>query len=149
VARKGRKPLATGHVESLSGSPRAKQRLEAILGTVTGELTIAEACATLDVCQSRFHALRHEWLQDALELLEPRPMGRPPKASPPADGDQVAKLLVEKEELKRQLHVAEVRREIAAVLPHVISAPVEAPKKTASPMHGRQRSSNRRRRRPR
>lgn len=145
MARRGRRPLATGHVESLSGSQRAKQRLEVILGTVTGELTIAEACATLGVCQSRFHALRHEWLQSALELLEPRPMGRPPKASPPADGAQLAELLAEKEELKRQLHVAEVRREIAAVLPHVMRAPVEAPKKTSPPVHGRQRSSNRRR----
>lgn len=147
MAQKGRKPLATGHVEGLSGSERAKRRLTTILRTMTGELTIAEACAELGVCESRFHGLRHEWLQASLELLEPRPMGRPPKRSPPVDGDQLAELLAEKEALQQQLHVAEVRREIAAVLPQVMTAPGEAPKKTASAVRGRQRPRNRRRRR--
>ena len=142
MARKGRKPLATGHVERLSGSERAKRRLATILRTITGELTIVEACTELGVSQSRFHALRHEWLQEALELLEPRPLGRPPIASPPVDGDQLAELLAEKEDLQRQLHVAEVRREIAAVLPQVGTAPGRAPKKTARVVPGRQRPSS-------
>ena len=132
MAHKGRRPLATGRVERLSGSERAKSRLATILKTITGELTIVEACTELGVSESRFHALRHEWLQEALELLEPRPMGRPPRASPAVDGDQLAELLAEKEDLQRQLHVAEVRREIAAVLPQVAMTPGRAPKKTAT-----------------
>jgi len=129
-------------VERLSGSERAKSRLATILKTITGELTIVEARTELGVSESRFHALRHEWLQEALELLEPRPIGRPPRASPAVDGAQLAELLAEKEDLQRQLHVAEVRREIAAVLPQVGTTPGRAPKKTATTVPGRQRPRN-------
>ena len=55
------------HVKHLSGSERAKLRLSMILKTMLGELTVAEACAQLQVCESRFHALRNVWLQEALE----------------------------------------------------------------------------------
>jgi hypothetical protein len=77
--RRGRRPLAAGHVEHLNGSELAKLRLSLILRTMLGELSVAEACAELEVCESRFHALRTHWLQESLELLEPRRTGRPPK----------------------------------------------------------------------
>ena len=77
MATAGRKPLGAGHVDQLSGSERAKLRLATILNTLRGELKVADACQQLGVCQSRFFAMRHHWLQEALELLEPRPAGRP------------------------------------------------------------------------
>ena len=85
MARKGRKPLATGHVERLSGSELAKLRLTTLLQTLRGELTVPEACARLEIGESRFHALRNQWLQEALELLEPRPLGRPRQATAATD----------------------------------------------------------------
>ena len=149
MARKGRTPLATGHVEGLSGSELAKRRLTMILKTLSSELTIAEACTELGISESRFHALRHQWLEEALKLLEPRPMGRPSKASPAVDADELAKLQAEKEELQRQLHVAQVREEIAAVLPQGITTLAQAPKKTTKPPSCRRSRDRRQRRRPR
>jgi hypothetical protein len=113
MIRKGRPPLAEGHVENLSGSPRAKDRLLAILKTLSGEWTVPEAAAMLGICESRFHALRQQWLSEAVELLEPRPMGRPPRPGsdqtyPPATADEVAAL-------RRELLLTQTRLEVAHV----------------------------------
>ena len=69
MASLGRKPLATGHVDRLDGSERAKQRMTIILETLRGQMTIPGVCQALGVCESRFHALRQDWLQASLELL--------------------------------------------------------------------------------
>ena len=125
MTRRGRRPLATGHVDGLSGSARAKRRLEAILKTLRGEWTVPEACHRLGVCESRFHALRQQWLQEALELLEPKPVGRPRKALPESGDEREAEL----QRLREQLHLADVRRQIESVLP---VASMAAGKKGAS-----------------
>jgi hypothetical protein len=128
VTRRGRKPLAAGHVAHLAGSELAKQRLAMILKTMLGEMTVAEACNELAISESRFHALRNEWLQEALALLEPRRVGRPPKHVESEATRQIAQLEATLEELTRQVEVAGVRREIAQVLPHVIKT-VDSPGK--------------------
>jgi transposase-like protein len=101
-------------VASLSGSERAKQRLRLILETLRGECTIPDACAQLGVGESRFHALRHQWLQESLELLEPRPLGRRPQS--PQTTSEMDELQAEVQQLRQQLHLAAVRREVATVL---------------------------------
>ena len=132
MGRQGRKPQGTRHVERLSGSELAKQRLTIILQTLRGELTVPEACARLGICEARFHALRRAWLQDALELLEPRQLGRPPH---PADVSELQSRLqaleTQNEQLRHQLAASEVRRELAEALPHVVRSSDEAPKKGA------------------
>lgn len=75
--RVGRKPLVTGHVDTLAGSTRAKDRLRVFLETLRGELTVPKACEELALSESQFHWARGQWLQEALELLESRPLGRP------------------------------------------------------------------------
>jgi hypothetical protein len=141
MARKGRKPLATGHVERLSGSELAKLRLTTLLQTLRGELTVPQACARLGIGESRFHALRNEWLQEALQLLEPRPLGRPRQATAATENPPwVAALEAENEELRQQLAAAEVRRELAEILPHVVAQRgQEALKKNAASRAGRRR----------
>ena len=132
MGRKGRKPVGTGHVEHLSGSASAKQRLATILETLRGELTVPAACARLGICEARFHALRSAWLQEALESLEPRQLGRPPQAVDAAElRSRLQKLEVENATLRQQLAAAEVRRELAAALPHVVHAAEASPKKGA------------------
>lgn len=110
MTRLGRKPLATGHVDHLAASPHAKRRLTAVLKTLSGEWTIPQACTELGIHEAYFHALRHEWLQGAVELLEPKPIGRPPQAAVPATNDKRIALL------ERELQMAETRREVAEVL---------------------------------
>jgi len=55
--------------------------------------------------------MRHEWLQESLELLEPRIIGRPPK--PLADPRQ-RELEQTNAELEQQLREAQVRRDVRA-----------------------------------
>ena len=82
--RPGRKPAGPKLVEGLSGSDFAKKRLEQVLRTLSGELTIEEACAELNIGRTRFYDLRQELLEDMVERLEPRPAGRPRCRSPAA-----------------------------------------------------------------
>ena len=155
MGRKGRKPQGTGHVERLEGSESAKQRLTTILQTLRGELTVPEACARLGICEARFHALRSAWLQDALESLEPRRLGRPPQAVEVGELlSRLQTLETENATLRQQLTAAEVRRELAEALPHVVrrlgssrkkgGRPTQPPPRTvalrlnAAPLPGRQ-----------
>ena len=108
----GRKPWTTGHVDHLDGSLRAKQRLRAILKTMSGEWTVPQACASVGVQAAQFHTLRHAWLQGSLQLLEPKPVGRPPQASAPAADASQPRI----EQLERDLALATARREVAEVL---------------------------------
>jgi hypothetical protein len=129
MMRPGRKPLGEAHVDSLNGSPIAKHRMEIILKTSRGELTIPEASAQWDICESRFHSLRRQWLQEAIELLEPRRVGRPP-ASRVGNEYEIDRLRLEREELRQELEVAEVRLEISDILGRSHRAPAEAKKKS-------------------
>ena len=84
MARRGRKPTGANLVERLEGSERAKTRLKAILETLSGQRTIPDACEELGIQESMFHRVRSEVLQTALDRLEPRPLGRPPRQPSPA-----------------------------------------------------------------
>lgn len=131
MVRRGRKPLAAGHVEHLSGSGQAKLRLTMILEAMRGELTVGEACEELGIGESRFHALRNRWLQEALELLEPRPMGRPPQEAPAAElSRRLGTLEADNRELREELAAAEVRRAVAEALPHGVPSAGGPPKKS-------------------
>jgi len=116
MARTGRKPLAAGHVDHLQGSDHARLRLKAILQCMLGDLTVPAACEQLGIGQARFHAMRNQWLQEALELLEPRQTGRPPKR--PASEqllERVAQLESEKRDLEQQLRLSEARGQVVAI----------------------------------
>ena len=114
MKRRGRKPLATRHVDRLDGSELAKLRLETILDTMRGEITVPTACQRLGIGEARFHALRQQWLQEALELLEPRRVGRPPKevtTSPrerELDGENVR--------LAGELQMAQTKQAVAEIM---------------------------------
>jgi len=80
---RGRLPDGPEYVAKLEGPPDAKRRLEIILRTLAGTCRVQEACAELGLSEARFHQLRQEALQAALDGLTPRPPGRP--QAPPAD----------------------------------------------------------------
>jgi transposase-like protein len=119
AARTGRKPAGPQIAERLEGSPAAKKRLEVILETIAGQLTVSEACWQLGIGESRFHQLRNQTLQATLEALEPRPLGRPPKPISP----EQAKIDTLKTELRRvqvELEVAQVEILLACIHPGLI-----------------------------
>jgi hypothetical protein len=116
MARTGRKPLAAGQVEHLRGSDHARLRLKLILECMLGNLTVSAACEQLGIGQARFHAMRNQWLQEALELLEPRRTGRPPQRL--ASDEllaRVAQLETEKRDLEQQLRLSEAREQVVAI----------------------------------
>ena len=135
MASVGRKPLATGHVDRLDGSERAKQRMTVILETLRGQMTSPVACQALGVCESRFHALRQDWLQESLQLLEPRRPGRPPKAV--IDPQQV-ELAQANVELQRQLHQTQVQLDVHRGLATVTASETPAKKTRSQRRRGRQ-----------
>ena len=130
--RVGRKPLTTGHVDHLCGSTHAKDRLRIFLETIRGTLTIPDACQLLNLKEAQFHNARRLWLQESLELLEPRRVGRPPKQESTEEMTRrCAELEAEIETLRAQVKGAQVREEIARIL----SDPAGEPgKKTADDM---------------
>jgi hypothetical protein len=121
AARTGRKPAGPQIVERLEGSQSAKQRLEVILETVSGRLTIPEACRRLGICESRFHVLREETLQATLENLEPRRLGRPPKLSTP-EQSQIDSLQQELDRARAELELTKVQLSLARIHPGLVPA---------------------------
>lgn len=135
--RRGRPPLGTEHVKRLEGDDESKERLELVLKTITGELTTAEACERLGVGETQLGRLRERALQGALAALEPRPVGRPPK-EPDPEAERIAELEAEVQDLKLDLRAAQIREEIALVMPHL-----------RKPAAEKKRPANKRRRRMR
>jgi hypothetical protein len=107
------------HVERLDGPERLKHRLRVILETLTGERSVAEACAELKVSEARFHCLRRQALEAALEGLRSKQAGRPRKPTPSPVSRQ-EDLESEVEALRTELWAAEIREEIAMTMPHLL-----------------------------
>jgi hypothetical protein len=110
---RGRKPRGAKLVEGIEGSSHAKKRLKAILMTITGDWTIEEACAHLGIEASMFHKLRQRTLEEAVESLEPRPVGRPAAEQ---ESDEVTKLRERVAELQDELQLERVRAKLAVAL---------------------------------
>jgi hypothetical protein len=115
---RGRKPMGAKLAQHLEGSSLAKQRLEGILATITGELSIPEACQQLGISEARLYQLRTEVLEAALSCLEPRPAGRPPRVES-AESQQVAQLKGQLEDAQWELKAVEVRAVVAEAMPNV------------------------------
>jgi hypothetical protein len=139
----GRKPSGPALVHHLEGSERAKVRLEVILETIAGGLTIGQACERLGIKEAMFHRLRTEVLEAGLARLEPRPLGRPPRRVT-AEAAQCHALQQEVQELESELKMATVREEIARVMPHLVPKEAKVKKTTVLPRE-RVRQKNRRR----
>ena len=118
----GRPPKGPELVDELEGSDQAKRKLRIILETISDEKTIPQACAELGIQRSRFHAMRKMFLLDAVNSLEPRNRGRPPAQVTP---EQAHIDLLEKrvEALSYEVRGAQIREELAVVMPHVLKPP--------------------------
>ena len=136
-------------VHHLDGSEHAKERMEAILGTIAGKLTIREACDRMGIEEAMFFRLRMQALQAGLSRLEPRPAGRPSRGIS-AEGERIADLEQELQDKERELKGTEARLEIAQVMPQLLED-VKL-KKTTDRKHRRRQLQQRqrgRRKRPR
>jgi len=127
-------------VESLEGTIREKERLRAILETLSGDMTIEEACQILGLRPSRIHELRQQALQGALEALAPGVPGRPPKRGEVVTAE-LEEVRAENGWLREELELSRARTEIALVFPHLLRDPAPEPEKHAA--RARKRSSRR------
>lgn len=114
-----RPPLGVAHVDRLEGGRREKERLRAILATITGEMSVEEACTLMGVGETRFADLRRGVLEAALASLEPGVPGRPRKREL-VESARVAALERERDELLIGYRAEQVRTQIALVMPHVL-----------------------------
>jgi len=124
--RRGRPPKGSGLVDGLEGSEHARERLRLILGAMTGEVSVNEACRHLGIGPARFHELRNDMLQAGLSRLEPGQAGRPPKRTE-AESAELEALKKENLELKVDLQASRLREEIAIAMPHLLNKAVAAP----------------------
>ncbi|HEU5180992.1 MAG TPA: helix-turn-helix domain-containing protein [Candidatus Polarisedimenticolia bacterium] len=114
-----RPPDGLKSVDKLEGSEETKQRLQVLLQTLTGELSITQACELLGVGEARLHVLRRQVLQGALEALEPVPAGRPRHSVAP-EAERIRELEEQVRELKFDLRASLVRTELALTMPHLM-----------------------------
>jgi len=114
-----RPPRGSRQVGRLEGDAQAKERLRIVLETIAGQRSVVEACRRLGVGKTRFHALRQQALQAALDGLEPGMSGRP-RAPDAQETARVRELQEQVEGLKLDLQAALVRTELALTLPNVL-----------------------------
>lgn len=138
---RGRRPRGPECVDNLTGSATAKERLKIVLEVIAGRCRVTEACHKLGISEARFHQLKNEALAGAMTALEPGHAGRPPRVPSPAE-EQVRLLEHKLQEQAIELRAAEVREEIALVLPRVRQP--EPEKKTTVPAHHRRRRGKKR-----
>jgi hypothetical protein len=139
---RGRPPLGPQLVDHLHGDAAAKQRLQVVLESLAGLRSIEDACATLGIHEARFHELRAEVLQAALERLTPKAPGRPRQQTPEQEA-QMASLEAQIRDLKIELQAARVREEIAVAMPHLLQPPKDPGKKTPLPTNALDRIRDR------
>lgn len=129
MTRLGRKPQGAALVAALPGSEHTKQRLTLFLQTLSGQCSVKAACLELGICESRFFAQRAEWLAESLALLEPGSPGRPAKPEPGPEQAEVNALRAQVHELEARLAAAEVRSELACLLPRLAGTALPRKKK--------------------
>ena len=128
----GRPPVGLGHVDRIEGPADLKERLRAVLGTLTGEMSVDEACEHLRVGPSRLHAMRRQALEGALAGLVPGRAGRPPTAIGAAT-DREHALEQRVRELEADLHGALVRSELTLSVPHLFRRAAKKNSRTKRP----------------
>lgn len=116
----GRPTQGVEHVEKLEGEGEEKRRLKLILEVIAGGRSVVSACEELKVSEARFHELRRQALQSALDSLTPARAGRPARAEAESTPSRVKELEEQVKELKIELEAARVRTEIALVMPHLL-----------------------------
>lgn len=147
---RGRRPAGPEYVAQTQGSVLAQERARLILETLAQRCTVQQACARLRIGPSRFHQLRAAFLQGGVERLEPKPAGRPRRVVSAAT-QRISALEQQVVEQALALEVAQVREEVALILPQVQGAdaagPVREPadhqKKTRQPEQKRRRQDRR------
>lgn len=90
-----------------------------ILETMTGELSVQDACQQLGIERSHFQDLRQRALAGAAAALEPQQPGRKP-ATVTVTPQELEQLRREKTELEDQLIAIQAGFEVALAMPRLL-----------------------------
>jgi len=119
MAKRGRPPLGVSLIDRLAGSEQEKRRLRAVFETMGGELTIPQAASALGIEESRFHEIRREALQAALDALAPGLPGRPPQSPPPPEQQEIVELRAKLARAEAELVAARLQTELLLGAPRI------------------------------
>jgi hypothetical protein len=117
---RGRRPAGPEYVDKLDGDPVTRHRLRVILQTVAQNMPMQDACEMLGIREVRLHQLRQRALQGALDAIAPRPPGRPSLQQTTPEAHRLRELEQQVAHLELQLREAQVREEIALIVPHLV-----------------------------
>lgn len=108
----GRPTEGLEHIDWAHGSFEAKHRLKTVVLSLTGDVLVVEACERLAIGSARFHVIRAQALQAAVERLEPHRAGRPHNEAH-ASSARVRELEERLEQAERDARRERARAEIA------------------------------------
>ena len=108
----GRPNKGVGHIDNCEGSEQSKERARVILQTISGELSVQEACDLLGIQRPRFAELRALALQGSVDAIEPGRPGRPRKRDVDEERRE-RELLARIEELERDVQIARTKEMLA------------------------------------
>ena len=129
----GRPPQGPKLVDDMEGDPETKHRLKVILEQLAGTKTVDEACDELGVSASTLHMLRSRALAAAFVDLEPKPRGRPAAPGETPQEAELCALRGQVNDLRIDLRAAQIREELALLMPHLLNRRDEGAKKNGPP----------------
>jgi hypothetical protein len=129
----GRPPLGSALIDRFEAPELEKRRAKEILAVLSREKTVDAACRDLGVGRARFYQLQDEFIGSGIAGLAPKPPGRRPAPQPSEADLENLRLREELTEQKLLAHAAEIRAELAELLPGVLRRRGSGQKKTRKP----------------
>ena len=113
--KRGRPPKKSALVDAIAGPEETRERLRVILATVSGELTIPQACEKLKIGETRFYDLRAQALEAAFKGILPKEPGRPAKEETPEQArlNEMQKRL---DAMELELKTAKIKAELTQAM---------------------------------
>ena len=129
----GRPPLGSAIVDRFEAPEVEKRRAKEVVAVLMREKTVDEACEALGVGRARYYQLQDDFIASGIAGLAPKPPGRKPAPSPSEAEIENARLREELTEQKLLAHAAEIRAEVAELLPGVLERRAAGQKKRRKP----------------
>ncbi len=126
---RGRKPSGPEYVDRLGASAKATKWARVVLETLSGRLSVQDACRRLGIGEAFFNRLRLRFLTGGVPGMEDRPAGRRPRTVS-AEAERIRALEAELSQTRLELQAAQLREEIALTMPHLLQQPTAPEKKT-------------------